>query len=138
MQSTSKKRPGLVWTIVLIDVFMFLFLALMSILIIRAWPKLPEATRAPLRVISIPEWVLAAVGLLLNCLGTLQLFRLKRSAFVFFFWGLVLGILGICTSLLLTDRPLGSYVSLSGLIGYAYGVFVCWYSWRLDRERILT
>jgi hypothetical protein len=131
----GRRRPGLVWAILILNTVSFVVLGLMGWLVFRYWSVLPDGAKAPLRGVSEVTWTLGAIAATLNVIGTIQLFRMRRSAFHLSAAAfLVGGVLGSVPSILGGTLRL----SITGvLFGWVLPPLICWYLWRLGRAKIL-
>jgi uncharacterized membrane protein HdeD (DUF308 family) len=128
--SMTRRRPRLVWAIVIFYGVDFVLVTLITLLIAVNWEKLPPSAKESFRTIPVTTWLIMAVVVLLWVLGTIQLFRLRRSAFYFYASGLVLGAVGR----IVISQPLSGYT----LLGWGTGLFVCAYAWHLSRRGVLA
>ena len=113
----------------------FALLALWAGLTARYWPVLPDSAKIGLINISGTSWAAAAVCGCLNIAATVQLCRLKRSAFYLYSIALVLGLVGgLRATLLGSEIPSLLYMFMS--LGLPF--LVCWYTWSLYKRNVLT
>jgi hypothetical protein len=132
--ATSKRRPFLVWLIVVTTGLEFLFMAIVGSLVMHYWDSLPNTATAELKSVPVIDWVAAGLGAALNLLATIQLFRMKRSA-------LYLTLAAVVPGLLETLRTYFAgtlQLSLTVLAGYSVAFMICWYVWCLYRKQMLN
>lgn len=136
-RSPSFRRPPLVWLLVLIHGFLSAFVLIAGALALWFWPHLPES--AKLQALAVPTSVdiLMVVATMLQAAGTVQMFRMKRSAFLFF--GCLVILLAVKSGLylILTHTPPSSYFGLGMLEGYVLDLLTCWYTWSLGAKGVL-
>jgi hypothetical protein len=130
--SEPSARPGLVWAIAVFQTIAFLVLALVGWFLFTHWDVLPENVKASWRDISPMSHLFGGIGMALTLIATVQLFRLRRSAFYLYAIAVVVS---ITQSVPLYVR--GAYHGYQ-FVGLTIQLLVCFYAWRLLRANLLS
>jgi len=70
MQTAAKRRPFLVWFIVIATGVGFLFFVLFVYVVARQWASIPEEGKKAFQTLSTLTWIAAAIGTVTTVLGT--------------------------------------------------------------------
>jgi hypothetical protein len=129
--SVTRRRPGLVWAIVVFYGMAYVVL-LLAVVFAVTWDTTQAATKEADRTPPLSAWLFDGLRIILLPLGTIELFRLKRSSFYFYATALILSIVRV---------PLSQSASApSGydVFSWATDLFVCVYTWHLGKRGTLA
>lgn len=136
LPTTSQRRPLLVWLIVLPTGIVYSAMPLVVYVLIHYWAEVPEEFKSIIRNIYVTNGITTASLAVLHAVALIQLFRMKRNAFLLYTASIVLALI----------RTLLGYTSgnvhvgpLAGVIGnFSFSFLVWWYVWCLYRKHMLT
>jgi hypothetical protein len=129
-----RRRPKLVWAIVLFNGFSFLVGVVVATAIAVRWSTLPAPAKEQFHRLSMLDWILSGAGAVLGIYATIELFRLRRSSFRLYCVALLVEL--IITVRALFD-PSIELKPLPTIFALSTGFFVCWYTLRLTEKGIL-
>jgi hypothetical protein len=136
----KKKRPVLVWIISIYFIFSLLFTLLSFIIIFSGIIPLQPAQKAYFENLTIFDHTYTILIMLANLIGAITLFLLRKFAFYFFTFALLLNILSTIYNILSKGwvEAIGGVGLIGSIIGLGIIVAICFYSWLLCRKGILT
>jgi hypothetical protein len=134
------KRPKLVWTVFLFYVLSSVYTALSFLLVFSGTIPVTPEQAAYFRSLSTFDWAITALTGLLNVVGAIAIFRLRKIAFHIFAAAFVLVILQTFVHIVTTNfaAALGGSGALGALIGYGILLAVCVYAWKLKARGVLA
>jgi hypothetical protein len=134
--SASQRRPLLVWLIVLPTGIVYAAMPLLVYLLIHYWTEVPEEFKSPIRNIYITNGVTTLSLAALHAAALIQLFRMKRNAFLLYTASVVLPLIRTLLGYATGYIHVGT---LAGVIGnFSVAFLVWWYVWCLYRKHLLT
>lgn len=136
MSSTATTRPTLVKIIVIVYGVCAIGLIYIAARIARVWWESPGLVFRQLGAVPAYVWACDIVVASLNIMGTIQLFRMRRSSFALFLAALVCAT-GQNVTLVVANGITRSMQHPYQWGGYIVGALVCWYTWKLRKGRML-
>jgi hypothetical protein len=134
--ASQNPRPPLVRLLVTAYGLLFDLVALGILLLAPVWNELPESTKSALRSIGPLEWGVTTLIAGLNLVGTIQLFRMRRSSFYCYVAALTVATTHTISAVVKGAPLNGALRSFSGF-GYMLGAASCAYTWHLLKNREL-
>jgi hypothetical protein len=137
--TASRKRPKAVWVISIFFLVSAVWTPLSFYLIYSGAVPVNDAQAAYLSHLSTIDYVIALATAAVNLAGAITLFLLRRPAPFLFIAAMAMGF--IVTGWHVATKgwinAIGGAGLLGAVIGWAIGLWVCTYSWRLLKEGTL-
>ena len=139
-EEPKRKRPKMVWAIIIYYSISLCYSGLSVYLVLYKGLFANEELQDVISNFGTFSYIAMVIGMLLTLLGIIMLFRLKQTAFFFFGFALLIGLISWLYYLLRTGfEGIGSiYSQIGSAIGILISFTIVLYLKRLIDKKVLT